>query len=163
MAINRGKQFEKVIQAGFKQLPYVAIDRINDATGGYMGIKSYCDYIIYRRPYAYYIECKAISGNTLNFQSHISETQWNGLYTRSLVDGAIAGILVWFTEHDKTYFVDIRVLHELRDRNYRSLNIKDLPFKGLKTLELRGVKKRVLFNYHLVEFLRDMEAMYDGN
>ena len=158
MAINRGKQFEKVIQKGFEKLPYVTIDRQADPTSGYMGVRTYCDFIVYRYPNQYFIECKAISGNTLNFDHHITLNQWNGLWERSQVEGVIAGVMVWFTEHGVMGFLDIRVLHEMQAKGLKSFNIKDFSAYRAGIIPIGGIRKRILYDYDLAGFLQLVEA-----
>lgn len=158
MAVNRGKQFEKVIKVGFEKLPYVTIDRQADPTSGYMGVRNYCDFILYRYPHQYFIECKAVSGNTLNFGHHISQNQWEGLYERSKVEGVIAGVIVWFTDHGITGFVDIRVMHEMQSQGLKSFNVKDFSAYHPGIIPISGVKKRILYDYDLAGFLQLMEA-----
>ena len=160
MAVNRGKQFEAIIRKGFEALPFVAIDRVHDATSGFMGIKNYCDFIVYRKPNIYYLECKAIHGNTLNFASHITETQWSGLLERSKIEGVGAGLLVWFIDHDQTYYFDIRILHDLADRGYKSVNVTQIAPQGHYKILLKGWKKRVFYEYDMIDFLHRLEAIY---
>ena len=57
--VNRGKDFEGQIHTGFDKVRGVSIDRLPDPMAGYAGIKNICDFIVYRYPLQYYIECKS--------------------------------------------------------------------------------------------------------
>ena len=62
---NRGKDFENVIKKAFKRFSDVSIDRLHDQTTGYAGSSNICDFIVYKRPNQYYIECKSTGGKSL--------------------------------------------------------------------------------------------------
>ena len=94
MAQNRGKQFELVVRRAFEKVSDVSIDRLNDNTAGFKGVAGICDFIVYRKPYEFYFECKSVHGNTLPFQN-ITETQWNGLLEKSKTKGVFAGVICW--------------------------------------------------------------------
>ena len=57
MAVNRGKDFEEHIKQAFLQVPDVSVDRLHDQTNGYLGSSNICDFIVYKKPFEYYIEC----------------------------------------------------------------------------------------------------------
>ena len=90
MAVNRGKKFEEVVRKAFEKVPNVSIDRLHDQTTGFVGSQNICDFIVYKEPYEYYIECKSVHGNTLPF-SNITETQWNGLINKATIEGVFVG------------------------------------------------------------------------
>lgn len=162
MATNRGKDFEAQVRKAFTEVENTSVDRFADPTAGYAGIKNICDYVIYKFPYQYFIECKAIHGNTLNFNSHITGNQWMGLLEKSKLRGVIAGVLVWFIDHDLTFFVPIQELEMLRRADIRSLNIKafmEVP-SAFNYFELVGKKKRVFFDYDAEHFLRKTSSWY---
>ena len=104
--VNRGKQFENVIKQAFLKIPDVSIDRLHDQTTGFIGSSNICDFIVYKEPYEYYIECKSVHGNTLPF-SNITETQWNGLLLKSQIIGVKAEIICWWVDKDVTKFIPI--------------------------------------------------------
>ena len=70
---------------------------------GYKNIDNPCDLIVYRNGTLNMFELKAIHGNCLNFKSHIRENQWNNLVKYDLYPNA--GIIVWFIDLDKTFFI----------------------------------------------------------
>lgn len=159
MKVNRGKNFENEIRKAFSKYSNISLDRFPDPMAGYAGIRNICDFGVYRYPFQYYFECKAISGNTLNFTSSITKDQWAGLIEKSKIPGVIAGVIVWFIDYDITVFVPIEELKRIRDAGAKSLNIKYLATgnplndKEVLNFKLPARKKRVLFEYDAETFL----------
>lgn len=152
MSINRGKQFEDIIREQFKKIKNVVTIRLYDVTTGYINQNNICDLIVYNEGTLNLIECKAVHGNTLNFKSHIKQNQWDGLLEESYKPGVNAGILVWFIDHDTTLWLDIQYLQTLKEYGYKSFNVNDDSYD----YKLRGIKKRVFFEYDLKSFLKDL-------
>lgn len=168
--VNRGKDFEGQIYSGFSKIEGVSIDRLPDPMAGYAGVKNICDFLVYKYPIQYYVECKSCYGNRLSIHSNdpkkkygnITNNQWEGLLEKSKIPGVRAGILVWFIDHDKTYWLDIRLLER-----YRNEGNKSIPFypdwvdfteeTAEQWTEITGKKKRVLFDYDLAKFLEEIE------
>ena len=159
MAVNRGKQFESVIRKAFEKVSGVSIDRLHDQTTGFKGSQNICDFIVYKEPYEYYIECKSVHGNTLPF-SNITDTQWNGLLEKSKIEGVFAGVICWWVDKDKTMFLPIQILEGLkRTGEYKSYRSDWFHWNGLqKTIEIKGKKKRVFFDYDMTEFFKSIES-----
>lgn len=160
MAVNRGKRFEDVIRKSFERVEGVSIDRLNDNTAGFKGIAGICDFIVYKEPYEYYIECKSVHGNTLPF-SNITDTQWNGLLEKSKIEGVFAGVICWWVDKDITRFIPIQVLQMLKDDGKKSLNCYwdscvDVYNTRYPIPEIKGKKKRIFFNYDMGEFLEEV-------
>ena len=155
MATNRGKQFESVIRQAFEKVPGVSIDRIPDQTMGYKGATNICDFIVYKEPYEYYIECKSVYGNTLPF-SNITTNQWTGLLEKSKIEGVHAGIICWWIDKDKTVFIPIQTLELMKTVGMKSVRYDAIDDCGGDTdmIELKGKKKRVFFEYDMEQFLR---------
>ena len=163
MGVSRGKQFEDAIKKALLKHPDISFDRFPDPMAGYAGIRNICDFGVYRLPYQYYFECKAFSGNTLNLASAITKDQWDGLVEKSKIPGVVAGIIVWFIEHDTTIFAPIQELKRIRDAGAKSLNVKYLaignPLNDDQVLNIRvpGRKKRILFEYDAKTFLDNLD------
>ena len=151
MNINRGKQFEKVIQIAFERVPGVSIDRLHDQTTGYKGSQNIADFIVYKKPYELYLECKSVHGNTLPF-SNITDTQWNGLFEKSKIEGVFAGIICWFIDKDITLFIPIEVLQICKYRGWKSIRY-DVNGYHTSIKEIKGKKKRIFFDYDMQELL----------
>ena len=162
MSVNRGKQFEEVVKESFLKLSNVSIDRLHDQTNGFLGSKNICDFIVYRKPYEYYIECKSVHGNTLPF-TNITDRQWNGLLEKSQINGVFAGILCWWVDKDVTRFIPIQMLNFLREfckmKSYRYdiVDIEDIELAYMyKSVLIQGKKKRVFFDYDMEELLNEI-------
>lgn len=169
MGVNRGKDFEKVIRKAFERVEGVSIDRLNDNTAGFKGIVGICDFIVYKKPYEYYIECKSVHGNTLPF-SNITDNQWNGLLEKSKINGVFAGVICWWIDKDITAFIPIWYIDYIK-RNHpekKSINVnsmlkeseeleKYINFKNPHFIQIKGKKKRVFFDYDMDYFFHDIE------
>lgn len=168
--VNRGKDFEGQVFDGFSKLPYVSIDRLPDPMAGYAGVKNICDFMVYKYPCQYYIECKSCYGNTLSIHSNdpkrkygnITNSQWEGLLEKSKIPGVRAGVLVWFIDHDVTVWLDIRLLQKHRDAGNKSISHwGDWVDCTKETSELWtsivGKKRRVLFDYDFIPFFEEIE------
>lgn len=162
--INRGKQFEEQVRAGFEKVPDTSVDRLIDPQNGFAGVRNICDFIVYHKPTQYYVECKSCYGNTLSIHSNdpkrkygnITNNQWEGLLEKSKIPGVKAGVIIWFIDHGDTYWLDIRLLQKMRDEGYKS--IKFFPeWADDSTYDLwgriPGKKLRVLFDYDFTDFL----------
>ena len=155
MAVNRGKKFEDVIRQAFEKVPDVSIDRLHDQTTGFKGSQNICDFIVYKEPYEFYIECKSVHGGTLPF-SNITETQWNGLRKKSKIEGVFAGIICWFIDKDATFFIPVEALDI--EKNYfhgKSIKLKDC-YEDDIYIEIKGKKKQVFFEYSMQDFFDDI-------
>ena len=154
MAVNRGKDFEKVVREAFEKVPNVSIDRLHDQTTGFKGSQNICDFIVYREPYEYYFECKSVHGASLPF-SNITDTQWNGLLKKSQIEGVFAGVVCWWIDEDVTKFIPIQVLAWLDMSGYKSIRYDTgTPDKYIgDIIEIKGKKKRVFYEYDMEEFL----------
>lgn len=159
MPPNYGKEFEQVVRKAFEKVPNVSIDRLNDNTAGFKGIAGICDFIVYREPYEYYFECKSINRGTFPF-SNITDTQWNGLLQKSQIEGVFAGIIVWFIKDEVTCFIPIQLLVELKNGGHKSINVKDVDnfvYELGGAFKLVGKKKRIFYEYDMVEFFTHFE------
>ena len=158
MPPNYGKEFEGVVRKAFEKVPNVSIDRLHDQTTGWKGSANICDFIVYREPYEYYFECKSIHGNTLPF-SNITDTQWEGLFEKSKIEGVFAGIICWWIDKDRTFFLPIQKLAIWRYFD-SALQVKSISVeqaeKDVGCIEITGKKKRVFFEYNMEKFLNEL-------
>ena len=154
---NKGKQFESKIREAFEKVPNVSIDRVHDQTTKYKGSTNICDFIVYKEPYEYYIECKSVRGNILPF-SNIRENQWNGLLEKSKIEGVYAGVICWWVDKDYTAWLPINMLEDLRNLGDKSISYKgdwQNFYDTWKWFWLSGKKKRVFFDYDMEEFFKN--------
>ena len=182
MSVNRGKKFEDVIKSAFEKISNISVVRLHDQTTGYLGSSNHCDFIVYRKPYEYHIECKSVHGNTLSihsipkpdrygvlhgFYGNITDTQWEGLLEKSRIEGVIAGIMCWWVDKDVTLFIPIQLLADARELGHKSIRYDfDLGLvvmgeefqvaKVIKAVPVSGVKKRVFFDYDMESFLKEL-------
>ena len=154
--VNRGKKFETVIREAFAKVPNVSIDRLHDQTNGFRGSQNICDFIVYKEPYEYYIECKSVHGNTLPF-SNITETQWNGLLEKSKIEGVFAGIICWWVDKDITKFIPIQMIQRMKDEGGKSIRYDVVASNGYYVTEIKGKKKRIFFDYSMEDFFTHFE------
>lgn len=161
MSINRGKKFENVIRESFLKVPNVSIDRLHDQTNGFKGSQNICDFIVYKEPYEYYIECKSVHGASLPF-SNITDTQWNGLLEKSKIEGVFAGVICWWVDKDTTVFLPIEMLQYLKNKGYKSVAYYanwvefDADAPDWNWCWITGKKKRVFFDYDMGMFLDEL-------
>lgn len=173
MAENLGKKFENVIESAFRKVEVVSIDRIHDQTTGFKSSSTnIADFVVYRKPYEYYIECKSVHGNTLSiysnpkpdkqgvlhgFYGNITDAQWNGLLEKSKIDGVHAGIICWWVDKDVTMYIPIDTLVLYRDyKNKKSIRYDESFdfYVNHEAFVLKGKKKRVFFDYDMNDFLQ---------
>ena len=159
MSINRGKDFEKVVKEAFEKVPNVSIDRLHDQMNGFMGSANVSDFIMYKYPHEYYIECKSVHGNTLPL-SNITDRQYNGLLEKSKVDGVFAGVICWWIDKDVTKFISVEELKMCKANDYKSIRFDHEPFTLDGAIDIEGKKKRVFFDYDMGKFLHILELSY---
>ena len=160
MAVNRGKDFEQVIKDSFLKVHDVGIVRLPDPTQGYLGIRNISDFIVYKYPYQYFIECKSVHGGTLPF-SNITDNQWQGMLEMSKITGIIAGIICWYIDYDITVFLPIEFLQEQKSFGRKSIQYglaSQCTFGGIENpIVIPGKKKRVFFDYDMDIFFHTIE------
>ena len=154
MAVDRGKELEGKFEEALDLLRdyNVGYTRLYDVTMGYKGIKNPCDFIVYKKPTEFYVECKSSNENTVNFSRL---TQYEDLLERSEIDGIRAGFFIWYVEHKETYWVDVKYVKKLKENNYKSINIKDLRNQNFPNdfiFKIDGVTKRIFTDYDLKSF-----------
>lgn len=157
--MNRGKDFENVVRKAFEEVEGVSIDRFNDNTAGFMGVRGISDFVVYKTPFEYYIECKVTESTSLPF-SNITKNQWESLEKKHQIDGVCAGVLCWFINEDLTIFFPITTLNKVKELGRRSINCKICQENLFPYLVLKGEKKKVFYDYDMTYFFRMMEDSY---
>lgn len=142
-----GKDFEVDFKKQFEeQLRNSTIIRLYDTTAGFKNVTNPCDFICYDFPNLFMFELKAIKGNRLNFKSHISKNQWEGLLKEGKKFGVYAGILCWFIEKNVIRYYDIVELE------YRKINDhKSVTWEW--GMNVPATQRRLFFNINMEEFL----------
>ncbi len=172
---GRGKKFEDVVKESFEKVHNVQVTRLKDDTFGFKGAKNPCDFLVFHQPYLYAIECKSKHNNLLSIYSvskdankphdygDITNGQWEGLLEMSQVKGVVAGVMCWWVNQDVTKFIPIQMLVAMREYGHKSIRFDcdmfvDKDGKMHTATDIVGDKKRVYYNYNMVQFLREMEV-----
>ncbi len=143
MAVNRGKQFEGKVKEDLERLPDISLERLPDQMSGYRGSKNVCDYLMYRYPYFYYLECKTTNENTFPLAAL---SQYDELLARKGRRGVRSGVILWFVKHDKVVYVPIATFQRIKEAGLKSVNIKMLNSDEYKIIVIPSVKKRVFMD-----------------
>ena len=149
--IQRGKDFEEVIKRAFLDVDNTVVERLPDPTQGYLGVRNKCDFLVYHYPNIYYIECKTTHNRRLPF-ANITFNQRVGMLNASMNYGVIAGVICWFVNDDRTIFIPIHVIENKRLNGEKSINLNKELDAGC--FELKGIKKRVFFEYDMDDFFK---------
>ena len=155
MKVNRGKQFEDIIKHAFLAVDGVSLDRLADPTSGYLGIRNISDFIVYKNPHQYYIECKSIHGNTFPLKN-LTDNQYFGMLEKAKIPGVVCGVIIWFVDRDVTMFVPIDSIREMKD--YQKVSIRFDETFGKKII-IPGKKKRVFFEYDMQKFFEGVDTL----
>ena len=145
---NLGKKFEDVVYKAFKAYPGVSIDRIPDQTMRFKGRTNVSDFILFKYPREYYIECKTVHGNRLPFAKI---TQYDALMEKVGIRGVIPGVLCWWVDKDITRWIPIDEIAYLK-----SIGEKSVRFDDNVGFRVDGRKKKVFFEY-------DIKSFFDNN
>ena len=79
---TRAKKFEEDFKKSFEHMDNVICDRLQDAQGGYRGVHTVSDYLVYKFPRLVYVELKTVKGNRF-YLDRIRPGQWIGLQKNS--------------------------------------------------------------------------------
>lgn len=154
MPDNKGKQFESIFKHDFAKSTGGVIDRIYDPGFGMKGIKNICDFIAYKYPNMFYLECKSIKGNTFPLSNL---TQYEKLREKKGIHGIRAGAIIWFRDHDRIVYVPISTFEQCFNEGLKSINIKMVGNTAYKIIEIPSIKKRVYLesDYSVLLQLKD--------
>lgn len=123
MAVNRGKAFESKFKQDFQMMDQVSIDRIYDSVSGFRGIKNICDFICYKYPFIFYLECKSILGNTFPLGNL---TQYDKLLEKKNKKGVNAGVIIWFIDKQSIVYISIEEFERIKNSGYKSINFNKM-------------------------------------
>lgn len=144
MAVNRGKQFEdKFKHDWLLTVPGSMCYRLYDTTSGYKAISNVGDFICYKYPFVYLIDCKSTQGNTLSFNDI---RQFEKMCEYYPIEGVKVGVMWWSIKNDKVVWIPINTLIQLKKDNKKSFNIKMLNDDTYYALEIPSYKKRVFMD-----------------
>ena len=154
--MNIGKQFEQKFKEDFLKIPNSTIDRLYDTMYGYKSISQVSDFIGYVFPNIFYLECKEHKGNTFPLSNL---TQYQKLKEKVGIPGIRVGVIIWFSDHDKIFYVPISTITKMIENNKKSVNVKDLNNDEYAIYDIPAVKKRVFLNadYSILKNLKEGE------
>lgn len=157
MSYNYGKQFEKKFASDFlNTVPNSTLDRLYDPMGGYKFITNISDFIGFSQPSIYYLEIKSHAGNTFPFQNL---KQYNKLIKKVNIPGVRAGVVLWFTNHDKVYYVPISTITKMKEDGKKSIHFEKSIQENYNIIVIPSKKKRVFLDsdYSVLTELKDGE------
>ena len=151
MSLNRGKQFENQFKIDWqKAFPQSICLRLPDQQSGYYGTsQNICDFICYNNGIIYFLECKSHKNNTFpisNLRQYPKMIPFQGK------KGARVGILLWFIDHQKVYYIPIKTISKMIQDKLKSINIKTID--SYRVFEIPSQVKRVLLSSDYTKMLQ---------
>ena len=132
--------------------------RLFDTTSGFKGISNVGDFICYKYPNVYLIDCKSSQGNTLNFSM---VRQYDLMIQYANITGVKVGIIWWAIDHDKVIWIPIQTFIELKNEGKKSFNIKLLESNDYEFLVLPSKKLRTFMDTDYSELINYYEVRND--
>ena len=121
-----GKKHEELVKAWLDRPEEgYSFDRIPDQVSGFFGSSNICDFICFKYPDMYYIECKATWSNRFDF-SMISEKQHEGLINKSRIQHVHGWVIVLFASYKRAFVIDINEIDRIKQLGRKSINIDKL-------------------------------------
>lgn len=154
MAISRGKQFEDKFKEDFSKLENSSIDRLYDTMNGYKSISQVSDFIGYKYPLIFYIECKSHKGASIPMANI---TQYDKLKDKVGIPGVRTGVVLWLIEKDVVMYIPTSTVTKLKEDGEKSIGLRHLDKYNIKIVP--SVKKRVFMDsdYSILMTLEDGE------
>ena len=160
MAINKGKKWEVCVQESWEQsFPSSFIIRIPDQQSGYLGTsRNVSDFIAFKSPYLFLIECKTIKGNTLPFSNL---KQYERMLQYEDIENIKTGFLVWWQDKGVTAWVPTKSIYLMKEDNKKSVHVDYVAQKLYNIIEVKNEIKRVYPKCDLSVMLE--EENYEAN
>lgn len=145
MAINRGKQWEQKFKEDWtRTVPDSFLLRLPDQVSQFAGYSAnICDFIGYKYPKLFLIECKSIHGNTLPLTNL---TQFQKLTAYIDIKGIDVGVMLWWINHDIVAWIPIKSVMKMKEDGKKSINVKMVKEKVYDIVVIPSVKKRVFMD-----------------
>ena len=141
MSVNRGKQFESKFKEDWvRTVPESSIDRIYDVVSGKKTISNISDFVGYKYPNIFYLECKSTAENTFNFAKL---TQYDKLVKKVGIKGVRAGVIIWFIKHDRVIYVPIKTITKMKEDGLKSVNIREIDATEYRFFNIPSTTLRV--------------------
>lgn len=156
MAYDYGKQFEAQFKKNWlSTMANSSIDRIYDSMSGYHGVSNISDFICYKYPYIYYLECKTHKGASIPFDNI---TQYDDLKSKVGIPGVRAGVILWLYQKDIVMYIPISTITQMKKDKWKSVGLKAIK-AGYNIKIIPSTKKIVFMNsdYSCLMDLKDGE------
>lgn len=153
--INYGKKFEERFKLDWtSSMSDSCIIRLYDNTSGYLSISNVSDYICYKKPNIYFVECKTHKGASIPFTAI---SQYDKLIQLSGIPGVRSGVVVWLYEKDEVFYVPATTIKELKSLGEKSIGIRH--FDKYNIIRIPSKKLRVFMesDYSVLLSLKDGE------
>lgn len=149
---SRGKKFEDRFKSDWvESVPDSVCYRLYDTMSGYMGQKNVGDFICYKYPLMFIIDCKSIQGNTLPFSDL---RQYDQMLEYKNIKGVRVGFVVWFVDHDKVLWIPVQTMEKIQKEGLKSYNIrKMLDNDNYPVLEIPSYKLRTFMKSNYSELI----------
>ena len=160
MAKNKGKAFEDRFKHNWKDtVPDSLCYRLIDVTTGFAGIKNVADFICYKYPLIFLIDCKSHSGGTISFNDF---SQYDEMLEYKNIKGVYAGTVIWFYEKDVVCWVPIETWEQLKKEDKKSFNVKYLDMPEYKTFTIPSKKLRTFMDSDYSKFIEYITGDFNG-
>lgn len=138
--MNLGKSFEeKFKQDWIKTFPDSFIMRLYDQVSGYKTVsRNISDFICYKKPYFYIIECKSHAGASFPFEKLI---QYDKMVSFIDIPGIIIGVVLFLYDKDLVLFVPLKTVKKMKEDGLKSVGVKHLDSYDI--LKIPSKKLRV--------------------
>lgn len=159
--MKSGKLFERQFKLSCKKDPELFYYRMKDSPSAWgegensilrFTNDNICDLILFKTPVFFLIELKTHSGSSLPF-SCIRKNQIDGLIDSSKYEKIVPGIICYFSDKSRCFFLHIQKLKELIDSNTR----KSVPIKYFEEHGIEIPVKKLKVN-----FLVDVQGFVQG-
>lgn len=154
--MDYGKKFEQQFLSDIRKLEDFVIIRLPDQQSGYFGSRNIADFLGYKYPLFYILECKSIKGNTFPISNL---TQYDNLISYSGHLGIRVGVILWMIDHDSVFYIPISTFKKLKEDGKKSFNIKYKGEEEYPHIIVPSVKKRTFLTSDY-SFLRDIPEGY---
>ena len=139
---SRGKIFEKKFAEQWENtVPDSFCYRLYDVTTGFRGQRNIGDFVCFKYPCLYFIDCKSIQGNTLPFSDLRQYDDMVELNSKKIT-GLRIGFVVWFVDHDRVLWLPIETMKKIKDEGKKSFNINKMFTSEYEYIEIPSKKLR---------------------
>lgn len=120
------KIFEDITRKSL-ETEHAIVNRLPDQMSGNLGSVNPGDFLVYKYPNLYYIECKSCTQSVFDIKAHISEGQWLALLRKEelKLPGVYVGYLLWFTESSKVFWISAENMKIIYSKK-KSFSVSDL-------------------------------------